>query len=255
MKDLIDLNFQRHASQIPSEIDSMQVIQTENILMVDSGLCCDTFNIIHIKNGASVTKSELSKSIGHYREKDLDFCIWSNSQNLTPELGENLRELSIFKQNEEIGMALNLKDYNFIYSDRHKNISQVTDRNTLSDYSKVLASNWNPPDGDVISYYEKTSEKYVNNRDGVMLFVYYDDHKPVATVELFPSDKDTIGIYGLATLEDARGKGIGSSLMTLALNKAKALNYKNVVLQASEDGIGIYKKLGFKSHTTYREFA
>jgi ribosomal protein S18 acetylase RimI-like enzyme len=72
---------------------------------------------------------------------------------------------------------------------------------------------------------------------------------------MFSSGNGNLGFYALATLENYRGKGIGSAVMTFALNKAKMLGYRNVILQASEDGIKIYQKLGFEIKTVYYEFA
>ena len=252
---LIDENFELHASKFPSKTDGMKVVSTDNLILVDSGLSCDTFNIIHIKNGAELRYSEIAEAIEYYRTKDFKFCIWVNSENLQGNVKKYLSELSVSKQNEEVGMVMNLNQYETIQTDRHVDIVMVNDANTLNDYANIIASNWSPSDKNVNSYYEKTANCYLKASDQVKLLIYYEGSKPVATVELFQSDSSTIGIYGLATLEDARGKGIGSALMTMCLNQAKELGYKNVVLQASQDGIGIYKKLGFKSLTTYYEFA
>ncbi|MEQ8474956.1 GNAT family N-acetyltransferase [Fulvivirga sp.] len=255
MIELIDQNFELHATQIPGATPSMTIMNSENVVAVDSGLSCDTFNIIFIKNGLAITQAELDDTIKHYRNKDFDFCIWVNADNLTDNLKEIFKSVNVSHQNEEVGMVLDLSQYEAIHSDRHNDIVLVQDVKTLNDYANVIAANWSPPDRNVNSYYEKTTNSYLENSKGVMLFVYYDGQQPLATVELFPSDDSTIGIYGLATLEDARGKGIGSALMTKCLNISKTLGYKNVVLQASEAGIGIYKKLGFESFTTYHEYA
>ncbi|MTI40544.1 N-acetyltransferase [Fulvivirga lutimaris] len=230
-------------------------MNSENVVAVDSTLSCDTFNIIFIRNGLAITQAELEDIIRYYTNKDFDFCIWVNAENLTDNLKEIFKSVNVSHQNEEVGMVLDLSQYEVIVSDRHNDIVVVSDSEVLSDYANIIAANWSPPDKNVNAYYENTSEYYLQNPDGVKLLVYYDGGTPLATVELFPSDNSTIGIYGLATLEDARGKGIGSALMTKCLNMAKKSGYKKVVLQASEDGIGIYKKLGFQSATTYYEFA
>jgi ribosomal protein S18 acetylase RimI-like enzyme len=72
---------------------------------------------------------------------------------------------------------------------------------------------------------------------------------------MFPADNETIGIYGLATLKTARGKGIGSALMSYSLQRARELGYKQAVLQASADGIRIYERLGFETVTRFFEFS
>lgn len=250
----IDENFMLHATKIPELTNNMSVIYLNNISYVDSSLSCDTFNIIHIRNGFNVTNHELTLSINHFKKRNLDYCIWVNKENYTGKLQAYIAELSLARKNEEIGMSLDLTKYKPIESDKHQNITKVDSTQNLRDYSTVIAANWNPPDNNIMTYYELTSKQYLDEGNGVILLIYYEDAIPKATVELFASDKKTIGIYGLATLEDARGKGIGSALMTMALNKAKELNYQQAVLQASSDGIGIYKKLGFEVQTEYYEY-
>jgi GNAT superfamily N-acetyltransferase len=125
----------------------------------------------------------------------------------------------------------------------------------ISDYAQVLAHNWEPPDQNVLRFYERTVPAYLDPSHDIRLLVYYHGDLPVASLELFPTDSSTIGIYGFATLKAYRGRGIGSSLFTFALNYAKTAGYRQVILQASEDGLGIYKKYGFKAVTQYYEYA
>ena len=119
----------------------------------------------------------------------------------------------------------------------------------------MIAANWSPPDKNVNLYYERAVNHYLDSSNGIILLTYYEDGIPKSTVEMFPTDEATIGLYGLATLEDARGQGIGSAMMTKALNIAKDLKYETAVLQATEDGLGIYKKFGFVPYTKYYEFS
>jgi GNAT superfamily N-acetyltransferase len=55
-----------------------------------------------------------------------------------------------------------------------------------------------------------------------------------------------VGIYNVATLAEARGKGIGSAVTLHALQEARALGYRAGTLQASEMGEPIYRRLGFE---------
>lgn len=250
---LIDQNFMRHAIEIPQQRAHMNVHQSPNLAMANSGLNCDTFNIIHILDGKKISKVELQAVIDNFLHHHLSFCIWVNNENLTPHLRQIFTDLSMICQGEEVGIMLDLHAYECIEVPKHEHITQVKNTSKLKDYARVIASNWRPPDDNILEYYKLTAAQYLSNPE-IMLLLYYQENKPVATVEMFPSDGKTMGIYGLATLEDSRGMGIGSALMTKALNEAKRLNYQQVVLQASEDGLGIYKKLGFRPYTKYYEF-
>lgn len=54
-------------------------------------------------------------------------------------------------------------------------------------------------------------------------------------------------ILNMYTAKEFRKKGIASVLLDKLIAEAKALDLEYVHLHASEDGIGIYKKLGFEN--------
>ena len=74
---------------------------------------------------------------------------------------------------------------------------------------------------------------------------FYKDE--VVSVGSLVCTQDSIGIYDIATKEEMRGKGFGSTMFHYLLQEAKKLNVAQCVLQASPDGINIYKKAGFQS--------
>jgi len=55
------------------------------------------------------------------------------------------------------------------------------------------------------------------------------------------------GIYAVSTLPEARNKGIGSALTIVPLRHAVERGYRIATLQASEMGLPIYEKIGFKT--------
>lgn len=69
--------------------------------------------------------------------------------------------------------------------------------------------------------------------------------KPVSTSTLFYGG-GAAGIYCVATLPEARGKGIGAALTLHPLLEARESGYRIGVLQSSDMGFNIYKKLGFQ---------
>ncbi|MGI9543822.1 MAG: GNAT family N-acetyltransferase [Cyclobacteriaceae bacterium] len=253
LKD-IDTNFHLHACKIPDQTAGMKVTHLENLTYVDSGLSCDTFNIIHIIRGSKLTKEEVTDAVGYFRQRNLAFCVWASKENLTNNVKHYFEDLSLSKQNEEIGMVLDLEVRQPMERKSNNNIVIVDSKKLTLDYAQVIAKNWTPSDKNVLKYYEMTCHSYLNKSNKIWLLVYYHKGQPVSTVELFPTDDRTIGLYGFATLSAYRGRGIGSSLMTFALSKVKELGYLQAILQASGDGIGIYRKFGFKDQISYFEY-
>lgn len=255
MTYLIDRNFELHARRVPEQTPGMKLYHEPGFTYVDCGLSCDTFNILHIKHGAKVSPEVLDKAIAYYQDRQLEFCIWVNRENLTEAVRMTLDRAGLSRQNEEVGMILDLADYNYIHKPVHQNIKIATSPERIRDYARVVSSHWNPPDQNVVHFYEQTMPVYLDPQTAIQLFVYYHEGKPVSSLELFPTDHSICGIYGFATLDSFRGLGIGSALFTFALNEAKTAGYQQLILQATDDGLGIYKKYGFKTITIYYEYA
>ncbi len=253
MHRLIADNFIQHAFKFPELTESMVVKHLDHLIYCDSGLSCDTFNIIYIKSPRLKTE-EIQSAIEYFHSMRRNYCIWVAKENLTDSVYSIFKELNITLQAQEEGMALELSNYTSTTLSSHSNVHQVGDLSSLAEYANVIAKNWTPPDGNVNQFYDLTATHYLNDKNGVLLFTYLHDYEPASTVEMFPTDDKTIGLYGFTTLEKFRGQGIGTALLTFCLTKAKELGYHQVVLQGTEDGIGIYKKYGFKEISSYFEY-
>lgn len=76
------------------------------------------------------------------------------------------------------------------------------------------------------------------------------DGKPVASSALV-LEAGVAGVYALATLPEARNKGIGRAMTLQPYLEAKAMGYRVGILQASSAGYPIYRKLGFNDVCKY----
>jgi ribosomal protein S18 acetylase RimI-like enzyme len=71
------------------------------------------------------------------------------------------------------------------------------------------------------------------------------DDKAVCTSTVFYG-AGVAGIYDVATLPEARGRGLGTALTLAPLLDARQAGYRIGVLQSSEMGFGVYKRMGFR---------
>ena len=82
-------------------------------------------------------------------------------------------------------------------------------------------------------------------------YIGYLHGAPVATAALV-LDSGVAGIYAVATIPEARRKGIGRTMTVRPLLEAKQSGYQVGILQASPMGYPIYKRLGFEEVCKYR---
>ena len=76
-------------------------------------------------------------------------------------------------------------------------------------------------------------------------YLGYLDGEPVSTSTVFYG-AGVAGIYDVATLPEARGSGLGTALTLAPLLDARQASYHIGVLQSSDMGFGVYKKMGFR---------
>src|SRR5262249_44531774 len=79
------------------------------------------------------------------------------------------------------------------------------------------------------------------------------DGEPVATAMLAQA-AGVAGIYGVATIERARRRGIGTAVTLAPLLDARDRGYVAGVLQSSEMGYGVYARMGFTEQFRYHSY-
>ena len=77
------------------------------------------------------------------------------------------------------------------------------------------------------------------------------DGVPVATAASFDDGHGVRGIYNVATVPEARGRGIGAAVTAAACRWSAG---DVVVLQSSAEGRPVYERLGFDTPTHYRQY-
>jgi GNAT superfamily N-acetyltransferase len=88
---------------------------------------------------------------------------------------------------------------------------------------------------------------------GCRLYVGYVDGQPVACAAGLPLGR-TIGVYNVATLERARGRGYGTAMTARVARDGQAAGCAVAALQASAMGRPVYERLGYRTVVRYRAF-
>jgi GNAT superfamily N-acetyltransferase len=83
--------------------------------------------------------------------------------------------------------------------------------------------------------------------EGVHLYVAALDGRPAACLVAEDHHETDCGIYWVATLPDARGHGLGTALMRLAVADGHDRGCRTSTLQATKLGRPVYERVGYRS--------
>jgi GNAT superfamily N-acetyltransferase len=124
-------------------------------------------------------------------------------------------------------------------------IREAIEDNDLMELYGLAAWRWGVPD-EYRSQLKKMIEKFeIGERtSNTRFWLAWKNGIPISKIGLY-NGSGSAGIYGVATKPEARGLGIASILMNVAMKAAKEMGHKLAVLDSSPLAEKLYQRLGF----------
>ena len=255
LRDGSDENLAVHAAAASSRLPGARVDRGAGLVLVDSGLPCDTFNF--------VCNTRLSTANAHARVRDAlaffdvtghPFSWWLGPGFTPAELPDVLGELGLAPAESETAMALDLRTLPASApAVPGLAIARVRTPADLAAFAQVSAANWDPPDPQVIRYFAMAAEALLAPDAAQRLYLGRFDGEPAATAEATVGG-GLVGLYNIATRPAFRRRGIAMAMTRAALIGSAADGLTTGILQASDAGVGVYERLGFRAFGTVTEF-
>jgi len=195
----------------------------------------------------------IASIVAAYDALPAPFLWWRAPFHGPSDLGERLERAHVFSIDDHVpAMAMALA-YLGPAPDAPDGLEVrgVRDEAGLRDYFGILAAE--PPDEGAPPQWpaEKLERVVARLRERVprepapLRIVGYLDRRPVATARLSLAG-GAAGVYAVATLPAARGRGIGAALTHMVMATGRDLGYRVATLQSSSMGYRIYERLGFR---------
>ncbi|MED3126665.1 GNAT family N-acetyltransferase [Bacillus wiedmannii] len=249
-KQLLIDNFTYKTSYIARQVHGMDVKETKDYIAVDCGLPADTFNIITLLN-SNVTEGieKLYKEVECFNQKKFPMSVWFWDDRHEQTIKSELIKLGLKEAEQNIAMIADLKTIHpTINMPEGFTIQKSSSSGQIKKFGETLANLFGTSEEGthVQAFYNQTASFDLWNSEQMRLYLGFNKEEVVSVGSLVCT-KDSIGIYDIATKEEMRGRGFGSTMFNYLLQEAKELKVAQCVLQASPDGINIYKKSGFQS--------
>ena len=232
-------------------VPTMQIIKNDCTIKC-TNIQDDTFNMVMDTHFTLENANQkIDEIVNLFQDKHLPFSWWVGPTDSPSDLKERLILKNFISKEDDYGMYLDLENYTSSLPSKLK-IKQVSNATELKEFDNVHVHSFgNPKAFDII--FNKIPPSAYQEKSPYRFYTGYFNKKAVTTgVLIFHAN--VVGIYYIVTLPEERRKGYATEMMNHLLTIAKEENQKIAVLQASESGKKVYKKMDFKECCIFQEF-
>lgn len=232
---------------LAASADGGEVHETGGLLIAATGILVAALNRAYVTSPLTNPDSQLREAISYFDARRLPFTVRLR-EGIDP-VSERAAEahglrhsgtlptmaLSSLRVGEEGPVGLR--------------VEEIKDPEMLRRHLEVVAAafGWPP------AFSRRLIPSRLLEAQGARFFLGYVDGQPVAASQLVMTQR-TAGIYYAATLEPFRRRGFGTTMTLHALRTGAAAGCRVAILQASEMGLALYKRMGFRTVAAYRTY-
>lgn len=222
-----------------------EINESSNLLYFSTGTGSLFHNgVFRARLQVEEVEGAIAKVIEYFAAKQAPFCWWTTNSTQPAELGKYLEAQGLKYLSEFPGMAIDLSNLPSRSCPTDLEIIRVEDRTALESWLRIGAVGFDIP-VELVEDLLPLEESLGFQSDQYTRYLALWQKTPVAISALY-LDAGVAGIYFVATLPEARGKGFATCLVQTALEDAQKLGYQVAILQASAMGKNVYQRIGFQ---------
>jgi ribosomal protein S18 acetylase RimI-like enzyme len=220
---------------------------------VEARLAGSTFNaIVRARFQPDRIDQQIDAVLAHFRSRAVP-VVWHVGPSSKPAaLGDALLRHGFTFAEEEPGMALDIAQMIApVATPTELTIEPVVDEAGLRDWIDTWL--FRVPPAERAAQFEARRTHWLEAERPMHCFLGKWNGTPVGTSMLYLG-QGVAAVHHVVTRPEFRRRGIGSALTVRVLHEARARDYHVGVLTASPEGIGSYRRVGFRAYCTIRRY-
>lgn len=201
--------------------------------------------VYNFQNNEKEVKAAVSEKLAFFRERGVPL-LWTTGPSSPRELNEALKKAGMMHVQKQAGMAMDLSrlDEN-LEIPVGVEVFEVDKESQLLPWFSLFNASFEQAPALSPLMAERYGKIFLNRDLPMRHYLATWQGRPAATASFY-SDKEVTGIYNIVTAPGARGRGIGEFMTRYALHEGKKRGDTLAILQATEKGEPVYRRIGFE---------
>jgi hypothetical protein len=219
-----------------------------NLKYSDCGMAAVFFNNVCLFNSFSQAPQKIAQAQDYFKKVERPFRVVVREEYST-ELDQAVDD-SQFKKVDRVPLMMR-HTISDLSAPQDFDWKLVSDEKTLQDFQEVMASAFVFPDWLI----KKVLTKNLLKEEHLQMLVAY-ENGVACTGSMLIQQENLAGIYWVGTKQGYERKGLAAKATTQAILLGRERGCTWSVLQASDKGMPVYKRMGFetKAHYHYQVF-
>jgi ribosomal protein S18 acetylase RimI-like enzyme len=206
-----------------------------------------------------LSDAEIDRRIGdvvaYLRSRGVPFGWWVMPDDHPADLRSRLIAHGFVFEGKQPAMALDLDRLGPVPEmPQDVKIEEIRDVAGLAEHTRLMAVGFELPSELETAFRVMLQGLLFGPGTSVRYFLALEQGQPIAT-SLLCLAGGTAGIFNVATVPEARGRGVGALVTDAALRAAREIGYRIAVLESSGMGYNVYRRLGFEEYGQIEHFA